>query len=267
MPLGAVDEGVALPAAAAEVHVERGAAFLVGLGVRIGDADIEAGSAFEDGHFREGSAAHPQRYGEAIRLKGGKFDLRFAVEGGGLAGAPGDEGGRAFDGFAIAVVGGGVSQIAFEGVLGEEGVAGRLGEGGEARLGPGGEQRLGFLFGQRSFVIGDGLLQPCHLACLCGCGHFEDGRGIAAAAVEALFGDGVEEGEEAVVVLLRDGVELVIVAAGAAHGEAHEDVGSGVDAVGHIFHLILFGDRAAFVIDHVVAVEAAGEFLLDGGVG
>ena len=59
----------------------------------------------------------------------------------------------------------------------------------------------------------------------------------------------------------------MIVAARASHGQAHEHVGGGIHAVGHILHLILFGNRAAFVVDDVVAIKSAGQFLLDGGVG
>ncbi len=68
-------------------------------------------------------------------------------------------------------------------------------------------------------------------------------------------------------ILLRERVVLVIVAAGASQGEAHEDGGGGLRAVGHVLDAILFGDDAAFAGGAVIAVEAGGDALLEGGIG
>src|SRR5256885_1049848 len=61
-----------------------------------------------------------------------------------------------------------------------------------------------------------------------------DGRaGVdAAVAVQAAVPQRVEEREEPVVVLLRDGVELVIVALGAAEGQAEDTLAERLHAVG-----------------------------------
>ena len=62
-------------------------------------------------------------------------------------------------------------------------------------------------------------------------GQLEHGAGVALGAVEAVLGHVVEEGVELVILLLRDRVELVVVALGAADGQAEPDGAGGVDAV------------------------------------
>ena len=76
----------------------------------------------------------------------------------------------------------------------------------------------------------------------------------------------MEEGVELVILALGDRVELVVVALGAADGQAEPDGARGVDAVDDVGGLVLGGDRAALVVDHVVAVEPAGDLLLERGV-
>jgi hypothetical protein len=93
---------------------------------------------------------------------------------------------------------------------------------------------------------------------LLGGGQFEDGRGlrISAAAVDGRL---VEEGEEAEVVALGDGVELVVVAARAGEGESEPDGADGLGHVEDVLDAVLLGDAAAFAVDRVVAEEGGGE--------
>ena len=100
-----------------------------------------------------------------------------------------------------------------------------------------------------------------------GVGSGRKGSALPLPAVESLLGDGVEEGEELVELLLRDRIVLVAVAARAAHGQAHPGGGRGFDAVDHVFDQILFGNRAALEVDHVVAIETGGDLVVRGGVG
>ena len=72
-------------------------------------------------------------------------------------------------------------------------------------------------------------------------------RGVDAGAA---FGRVIQEGEYLVVLFLREGVELVVVALGAADGDAEDAFADGVDAVEHGFHAELLGVDAAFLIDH-----------------
>ena len=65
------------------------------------------------------------------------------------------------------------------------------------------------------------------------------GLGVAAAAIDGRL---IKEGEEAIVVALGEGIELVIVTAAAVEGEA-------------------------FAVDGVIAEKGGGEFLFGGGVG
>ena len=71
----------------------------------------------------------------------------------------------------------------------------------------------------------------------------------------------VEEREKAVVVLLRDRVELVVVALRAADGQAHPNRADGAGAVDDFFEAELFDLDASLAILKRVAVEARGDFL------
>ena len=82
---------------------------------------------------------------------------------------------------------------------------------------------------------------------------------LGGVAVERLAVEAVEEGEQLVVLLLRDRVVLVVVAAGAADGQAEEDGADGVDAVDHVADVDLLVDRAALAGGDVAAVEAGGD--------
>ncbi len=74
--------------------------------------------------------------------------------------------------------------------------------------------------------------------------------------------DIIEKGEEAVVILLRDRIVFVIVAARAPHGEAEKCFASRLDAVIHIFDAVLFIDRAPFGGDVMISIEPAGDLLI-----
>ena len=82
------------------------------------------------------------------------------------------------------------------------------------------------------------------------------------AAVEPLLRQLVEEGVEAEVVLLRDRVVLVVVALPARHRQPEERRRGRLHAIGDVHDLILLGDRAALVVQHVVAVEPGGDQLV-----
>jgi hypothetical protein len=76
----------------------------------------------------------------------------------------------------------------------------------------------------------------------------------------------VQEGEAAVILLLLDGIELVIVALRAADGEAEPDGAGRGHAVEDAVDAELFLVDAALLIDLRVAMEAGGDLLRLGGV-
>src|SRR5271157_4512886 len=76
------------------------------------------------------------------------------------------------------------------------------------------------LFGNRGQRLGDLAVELLDFLLLFRSGQFQHRRGVSRLAVEAAFGDGVEEGEHAIEILLLDRVVLVIVAAGASDGQA-----------------------------------------------
>ena len=88
--------------------------------------------------------------------------------------------------------------------------------------------------------------------------------GISTAAVDGCV---VEKVGEAVVFLLGERVVFVIVAAAAIVGETHPDGSDGLGHVHDVVDAVFLGDASAFPIDGVVAEEAGGEFLLEGGIG
>ena len=77
----------------------------------------------------------------------------------------------------------------------------------------------------------------------------------------------VEGVEQAVVVALGDRIILVIVALGARHRQAEPGRGGRVDAVEQVHEPLLFGDRAPFAVQQMIAVESAGDSLLDRRLG
>src|SRR5262249_27464911 len=80
------------------------------------------------------------------------------------------------------------------------------------------------------------------------------------------FVDVVEIRGEPVEVLLRELIELVVVAAAATQGEPEPDGRRRFDAIDDIIDPRLLRDASAFAVDHVIAVEAGGNFLRDGSV-
>ena len=89
---------------------------------------------------------------------------------------------------------------------------------------------------------------------------------VAVDTVEAELVHRVEEGKELVEFTLLDWIVLVVVTAGASHRHCHPDRRDCLDSVHHVFGVVFRRDRAAFVIDHVVPIEAGGNFLLLGRV-
>src|SRR6476659_4192769 len=76
---------------------------------------------------------------------------------------------------------------------------------------------------------------------------------IAVVVRKSFFvGDVIEVSEKPVEVLLQKGIVLMIVAAGTAQGKAHPNRGSGLRAIGDIFHSIFFGNNAALAVRAMV---------------
>ncbi len=92
-------------------------------------------------------------------------------------------------------------------------------------------------------------------------------HGIAGPSIEPDLRNVVEECEELVELLVGDGIELVRMAARAAHGEPHERVRGGFDPIDDVFDLVFVGDRAALEVDHVIAIEARRDLLIARGIG
>ena len=80
---------------------------------------------------------------------------------------------------------------------------------------------------------------------------------------EAVFFGAVEDGEQAVVIALEERVSFVIVAAGAADGEAKEDAARGrndiVELVGAVLCQRIVGLAHVVVIAGAVAAETGGD--------
>ena len=161
---------------------------------------------------------------------------------------------------------GGVLEVVFERVVGEQTHPGGSRDEVKSPRLPLRQQFGDLIVGQLSFGGFDLALDLAQPAFLRRRRQLQQRLRIAPLPVESLLGDVVKEGEEAVEVLLRDGVVLVIVAAPATHRHAQPDGGGGVEAVDDVLGLVLLGDRAALVVDHVVAVEAGGNQLLAGRV-
>ena len=89
----------------------------------------------------------------------------------------------------------------------------------------------------------------------------------AQAAQVAALGDVVEVGVDLVELLLRDRVELVVVAARAAQRQPHPHRARRRHPIDHVLDQELLGDDAALAVLAVVAVEGGGDSLLEGGVG
>ena len=77
----------------------------------------------------------------------------------------------------------------------------------------------------------------------------------------------VEESEELVILFLRDGIELMVVALGAAGGEAEPSGGNRVGAIDDLLEAGFGAVDARFTVDEDVAMETSGYFLVGGRVG
>ena len=83
----------------------------------------------------------------------------------------------------------------------------------------------------------------------------------------AVFGDVVEQREELIELALRERIVFVVVAAGAAQRHRHPHGRSRFDPVDHSFDPPFLGDAAPFARHPMVAVEAGGHSLREGGIG
>ena len=114
----------------------------------------------------------------------------------------------------------------------------------------------GFLLGAK---IGDLLF-------LIGGEDPHDGGRVFFVAIQGWAVDAVEVGVEGVELFHGDRIKFVVVAAGAVHGESHEDGAGGDDAIDDVAHVNFFGDGAAFTGGDVAAIEAGGDELIVRGV-
>ena len=101
-------------------------------------------------------------------------------------------------------------------------------------------------------------------------GQPDEGRRVRAHRVrveaDPALGHVMEERLHRVEVLLRERVVLVVVAPAAVEGLPHPHRGGGLHAVGDVFGEELLRDDAAFLVQHVVAMEARGDLLVEGGI-
>ncbi len=88
-------------------------------------------------------------------------------------------------------------------------------------------------------------------------------RVLLLAAVDPLFRQLIEVREELIELALRERVVLVVVALSTPGRQPHPDGGGRADSVGDVFDAVLLRDDAGLFGDHVVAVEAGRDALLD----
>ena len=77
----------------------------------------------------------------------------------------------------------------------------------------------------------------------------------------------VEIREELIELLLRERIELVVVASRARDRQAHEHRGGRVHAIDDVFDRVLFGNDAAFRVAAVITIEPGGDLLVQRSVG
>ena len=136
------------------------------------------------------------------------------------------------------------------------------------RLHPALPLRLGFVHVALQFApsgLGslDLRVQVCELLLLVACGSLDVRRGVAVLHRAALLRHVVEVREELVELALRNRVELVVVAPGAADREAEPHGRGRIHAVHDVLHRVLFRHDAAFGVAPVVAVEAGRDALVE----
>ena len=138
----------------------------------------------------------------------------------------------------------------------ERGHPGRLRGG---RVGP---QRVERLAGHA-----EPLVERGQLGLLLGRRRGEERRRVDVLERLAPLRNVVEVRQDLVELLLRDRVELVVVAAGAAHRQAEPDRGRRLDAVDGVLDEELVDDDAPLAVLAVVAVERGGDALVAGRTG
>ena len=94
------------------------------------------------------------------------------------------------------------------------------------------------------------------------CRGLDHGNSIPSAPGLAVFGHVIEEREQPVVVLLRDRVELVVVAAGALERQSEPSHAERTDSVRHVLDAVLLLDDPALGINHVIPIESGCDALL-----
>ena len=133
-------------------------------------------------------------------------------------------------------------------------------------LGLGG-RRLGAQRRQRGPRLGELGVQRVQLRLLRVGGRRHQRRGVHVLEALAPLRDVVEVGHDLVELLLRDRVELVVVAAGAPQGQPHPDGAGGRHPVDAVLGEELVDHDAALAVQAVVAVERGRDALVEGGVG
>ena len=92
------------------------------------------------------------------------------------------------------------------------------------------------------------------------------GVGLGGPVAGALFRHIVKKGLQGVEIALSEGVILVVVAATAVERLTEPDRSGCFHAIGGVFSEELLRNDAAFLVDHVVAIEAGGDSLRDSRV-
>ncbi len=105
--------------------------------------------------------------------------------------------------------------------------------------------------------------RACIFSCCSDGGRGDHGHSVRHPAIFAKFRNIIEEGEELIVVALRDGIEFVIVAMRAFERQSQPSHAERSHAIGYVLDAVLFFDNAAFGIDDVVASKTCGNPLIE----
>ncbi len=220
----------------------------------------------QGGHRQAAAALDPECDAERIApieaADVAEAHLRVAVEGRGAAHLADVERGIAGDRSAVLITPGCIREAAVELVMGRETVGLERHRRHGQRLLPFLLQRLDHFVVERTLVRLDRGLELVEELLLRRCRQDQRRFGVAGSAIEPLLRHVVEEGVELIELFVADGIVLVRMAPRAAHRQPHERARRGLDPIHHVFDLILLGDRAAFEVDHVIAVEPRGDLLL-----
>ena len=156
-----------------------------------------------------------------------------------------------------------IGQVAIERIVRRQPLARRFRQQAETRLLPFISQCQHLFLRHCRQNPSDLVIEFVQLSLLLGRGQLQHRVGISFIAIEPSLRHGIEERKESIKILLLDRIILVIVTPRATHGESQPSRCRGARAVHHILHVVLFGDRAAFEIEHVIAVKSARDSLLD----